>query len=82
MNLVKERALTDCQIVILGNKADLCTGVSSRSATTEEEESKKPTLGIIQSFQGERMNKTRDNFKSSGLNESEFRPNTTADALS
>lgn len=59
--------------------------------TTEEEESKKPNLGNINSFQGERMvetirmNKTRDNFKTSlgsGLNESEFRPNTTVDALS
>ena len=99
MNLVKERALTDCQIVILGNKADLCTRGSvstsvdqtNSSTITEEEESKKPNLGNIKSFQGERivetirMNKTRDDFKtssSSGLNESEFRPNTTVDALS
>ena len=96
---MKERALTDCQIVILGNKADLCTGDSvstsvdqtNSGTVTEEEESKKPNLGTIKSFQGERMvetirmNKTRDNFKTSsgsGLNESEFRPNTTVDALS
>ena len=54
MNLVKERALTDSQIVILGNKADIATEGSisttvnqaNGGATTEEEESKRP-LGTI-----------------------------------